>query len=938
MDHGALGTLLLDTHLRQRSNRRGSGNLMKQTVLGIMLLALFGAYAQSPHQIAIVATPDAAPLAVDRGAAGLWQTLKKLHTRASLLMVTAHPDDEDGGMLAYESRGQGARVALLTLNRGEGGANVMSPDFFDALGLVRTEELLAAGRYYGVQQYWTRVIDYGFSKTKEEALGQWTHDRVLADVVRVIRMNRPLVITSVFMGGPSDGHGNHQVAGQMAKEAFDAAGDPSKFPEQIQAGLRPWTVLKDYARPRGTTSFNVQIPVGEYDPVIGQTYAQVARQGLGFQKSQNGGTGPLTAGEQYSTYHRFGSVIPASDKETSFFDGIDISLGGIATLVKSGDAEFLKKGLAHVNEIVEAATAAFHPAQPGKIAPQLAAGWKATDVLIEQVRTSSLTAGAKADVTYELEIKRAQFNSAINQALGMSLQATAGADGDSAGGRGGRGGGPQASFQTVIPGQAFVVQVHVVNQGAEPAKLSRLSLTTPQGENWTTQNTAVPAEPLSKGKAADWRIRVTVPAGAGFTRPYFTRPNIEQTYYDLKVPEYLNRPLSPYPVSAWLDYTYDGANVRLGQVVQAVARVTGPGTVMNPLIVAPAVSVAMAPSAGVAPLDGKSFKLSATIHSNVKGPAEGKLRLDLPAGWKSAPATAAFTTAKDGDEQSLVFQVTPAKLEEKPYAITAVAEYGGREYKEGYRTVGYAGLRPYNLYRPSDYRTTGVNVKMAAGLKIGYIEGSGDDVPQALESLGVKVTFLTASDLAGGDLRKFDVIVLGVRAYAVREDLKTNNARLIDYVKAGGVAIVQYNTPEYDHNYGPYPYTMGGNPEEVTDEASAVQILNPRNPVFTWPNKITAKDFERWVEERGSKFLRAWDDHYEALLEMHDAGQEPQKGGLVYARYGKGVYIYNAYAFYRQLPEGVPGAFRIFANLLSLPRHPEIAPKPTPAAAAATKK
>src|SRR6266581_2157007 len=248
------------------------------------------ALAQSPNSTLIQPSTVDREIPFNRGSPALWQSLKKLHTRASLMMITAHPDDEDGGMLAYESRGQGARVSLLTLNRGEGGANVMSPDYFDALGLVRTMELLAAGRYYGIDQYWTRVIDYGFSKTKEESIGKWTHDRVLYDVVRVVRVTRPLVITSVFVGGPTDGHGNHQTAGAMAQEVFKAAGDPNVFPDQIAAGLKPLTPLKDYAHTPwfgnddGKLVVNVSVPEGDYDPVLGMSYVQIAREGLGLQK------------------------------------------------------------------------------------------------------------------------------------------------------------------------------------------------------------------------------------------------------------------------------------------------------------------------------------------------------------------------------------------------------------------------------------------------------------------------------------------------------------------------------------------------------------------------------------------------------------------------------------------------------------------------------
>ncbi|HYL15910.1 MAG TPA: PIG-L family deacetylase, partial [Terriglobales bacterium] len=454
-------------------------------------------------------------------------------------------------------------------------------------------------------------------------------------------------------------------------------------------------------------------------------------------------------------------------------------------------------------------------------------------------------------------------------------------------------------------------------------QLESIVLETPQGESWTIDPAKKTGGTLKGNQSMDMRFTVHAAPNAGFTRPYFTRPDIEQAYYDIQNPKYLNLSTIPYPLSARLRFSFNGVPFELSQVVQSITRLTGPGAVAEPLIVGPAISVSIAPQAGIVPLSARSFDLSVTVHSNVKGPAKGTVKLDLPEGWKAPEQP--FSTAKDGEDQTLSFQVTPARLEEKPYAITAVAAYNGQEYKEGYHTVGYPGLRPYNLYRPSTYHTTGVNVRVAPALSVGYIMGAGDDVPQSLASLGINVHFLTAGDLASGNLSKFDAIILGVRAYAVREDLKTYNGHILDYVRNGGVVIVQYNTPEYDHNYGPYPYKMGPNPEEVTDEHSQVEILVPANPVFTWPNKITDQDFQNWVEERGSKFLASWDAAYEPLLETHDPGQEPQKGGLLYAKYGKGVYIYNAYAFYRQLPEGVPGAYRLFANLISLAKNPQVA-------------
>src|SRR3977135_470686 len=362
----------------------------------LLLLSIQPLSGQSPYASSVKPAVVPVELPINRGSTALWQSLKKLRTRASLIMITAHPDDEDGGMLTYESRGQGARVTLLTLNRGEGGANVMSSNYFDGLGLIHTAQLLAADRYYGVDQYWTRVVDYGFSKTKAESIAKWTHDRVLYDVVRVVRMNRPLVITSVFVGAPTDGHGNHQTPGAMAQEVFKAAGDPNVFPDQIAAGLRPWTPLKDYAHTPwfgnddGKLAVNVSVPEGDYDPVLGMSHVQISREGLGYQKSQTGGGMIPKAGAVGSTYHRFGSVVSVEDKESSFFDGIDVSLMGIATLAKSGKSDFLLAGLKHLNGVVESAMADFSIARPEKIAPKLAEGWKQTEELVQQVKSSQL--------------------------------------------------------------------------------------------------------------------------------------------------------------------------------------------------------------------------------------------------------------------------------------------------------------------------------------------------------------------------------------------------------------------------------------------------------------------------------------------------------------------------------------------------------------------
>ncbi len=900
----------------------------------------------------VEANPNAHKIAINRGAAALWRSLRELHTRASLIMFTAHPDDEDGGVLAYESRYMGADTTLFSLNRGEGGQNVMSSDFWDQLGLVRTEELLAADRYYGVHQYFSRVADFGFTKTKEEALQKWGYERVLYDSVRAVRIARPLVVTSVFAGNVSDGHGQHQVAGQMAQEVYKAAADPKMFPDQIRDGLRPWAPLKVYVRLpfatvtekgvydyatghwaparfrnyvdntwiEGKPSPTLEIPEGQYSPALGLSYIQVGRLGLDQQKSQNGGIAMPEPGPDSTAYHLYASRVPTSSTEKSFFDGIDISLMGIADYAPASQTEWIRDRLRSINSLVERAIQNFSVDAPDKIAPTLADGLLQTEALIREIQQKPLPEDARYNMLHELNIKRVQFNTALLEALGISIEANVLNNTRSANAHYYRG--AAETFQAAIPGQSFSVKVHLANQGTDPVGVEDVRLVTTPDKDWKLAAEGPSPSHLSGGEADDVRFAVTVSVDATITKPYFSRPNFEQPYYNISNPEYLNLPLMPYPLSAKATFTYRGADITVDQVVQTMHRITGRGPMSNPMIVSPAISVWVSPAAGVVPLSSKSLEVTAVIHSNVQGPAEGSVSLQLPAGWISTPRQANFATRQNGDEENISFKITPGNIQAKPYQITAEASYQGHTYSSGSISVGYPGLRPYPYYRDASYRATGVDLHLPPGMKVGYVTGTGDDVPASLEDIGIYVHFLSAQEIATGDLDSFNAIILGVRAYAVRPELKTFNDRLLDYVKSGGTLIVQYNTPEFDHNYGPYPYELSSNPEKVIDEGSKVVLLEPSYPALTWPNKITVHDFDNWVEERGHGFMRNWDPRYTALTETHDPDQAPQKGGLLVASYGKGFYVYDGYALYRQLPEGVPGAFRIFANLISLSSNP----------------
>ncbi|NDJ13626.1 MAG: PIG-L family deacetylase [Acidobacteriia bacterium] len=910
-----------------------------------------------------MAEGDAIDLHVDRGAAGMARILREIRTRASLALVVAHPDDEDGGMLVWESRGVGARTLQLTLNRGEGGQNEMSSDTYDAMGLVRTQELLQADRYYGVEQFFTRAIDYGFSKTREEALDKWGHDRVLADVVRVLRMTRPLVITSVFIGNPTDGHGNHQVAGQVAQEAFVMAGDPTKFPEQLQEGLRPWSPLKMYGRTPfaditkdGMYDYAIDkyVPVRFFDYIAqkwttekplptltidegkviagtGLTATQIAREGWGLQKSQNGGgtlPNPVPASV---SYHRYGSRVtsPNQDQpnqEQTFFDGIDVTLNGIAALA-TGDTQFLKTGLAAIAAKADQAFAQYSPEKPAAIAPLLADGLKGTRELMAQVKASKLAEPGKSDVLFELGVKEKQFAKGLVAALQLSLNTAVSAQlqmpAPSAGGRG-RGMGMMrgSAFTMAIPGQAFAIEATAFNMGAEPVALDDVTVLASDGKNWSVMPQGTPSHYLTPAKQEMWRMTVKVPVDAAITRPYYKRDSTEQPYHDLLDPRYRNLPTVPYPLTARAKLTYRGVSFEMEQVVQTSERVAGIGQMQQPLMVAPAISVGLGLPGGALPLTSKSLSLTATVHSNVKGSAQGTLRLALPAGWRSEPAEAPFTMARDGEDRVISFNVIPTNVKAQPYSISGVAEYNGQKYAEGYRMAGYPGVRNYPFYTAATYRAMGVDVKTVSGLRLGYLPGTGDDVPKAIENLGHEVRVLATTDLTQGDLSGYDAIVLGVRAYAVRADLKSANGRLLDYVKNGGVLVVQYNLQDFDHNYGPYPFELGSNPQKVVDEANAVTFLEPNHPLFSWPNKIGIDDFKGWEEERGHGFMKTWDKQYTALVETHDPEQDAQKGGLLVARYGKGFYIYDAFAIHRQLPAGVTGAFRLLGNMISLKKNP----------------
>jgi LmbE family N-acetylglucosaminyl deacetylase len=889
-----------------RFRRRGP-TALAWCVVAVALVLTTGASAQLPQ---------------DSGAAGTWHWLQKLATTASLMHTTAHPDDEHGGMLAWASRGIGARVSLTTLNRGESGDNAIGPQLFDGLGLIRTEELAVSNRYYGVdRQYFTSVVDYGFSKRLEEAFDKWDREHVLRDLVRIIRTERPLVIVSRFQGNQRDGHGNHQAAGLLTQQAFAAAADPSIFPDHVAAGLRPWQAKRLYiGGMREDEAWTVRVDTGQYSPWLGDSFDNVARTGLSFQRSQNSGRLTRSSGASYGYYKRVGPGADAGAREPDFFTGIDTSIAGLFKGLGRPEPATAPAVLQPVHAAVQEAMRAFDGRDPSAIVPALARGLAAA-------RVASQALAADPDAALILSRKVEQFQAAINAALGLDLTAEAQP------GTGSGPTGPLAAFApppvmgAVVPGQTFDVRVQMSSGGRVPIAPETVTLDVDQG--WRVRDAATPAAaaPLGQGHVLRRRFAVTLDAETPIsTRPYFSRTSIQESVYRSSDARQFGRATTAAPAEAVIRYRVHDVPVEIRAIVRRREARLPYGFVMRELRVVPAVSLTVAPATAIVPLAAARQRVRVTVdvlNSRDSGSA-GTLALRVPPGWTTQPEEARFAFTRAGERATYTFDVSMPRIEDRRYELLAVATVDGREYTEGFEEIDVRDLETRHLYRPATIGVRGIDVAVVPGIKVGYVMGVGDQVPQGIRQLGYDVTLLDERALASADLRHYDAIVTGTRAYAVRDDLKTHNQRLQDYVRNGGHLIVLYNTSELvPSQFAPFPGELTARAEEVSEEDSPVEILAADASMLNTPNRITRADFEGWVEQRGSKFWSAWDAAYTPIIATHDKEQAPQAGGWLWAPSGKGHYTYFAYALHRQLPYGVPGAYRILANLLAVGHAPK---------------
>jgi LmbE family N-acetylglucosaminyl deacetylase len=870
------------------------------------------------------AASDGSRPMVDSGVAGLEQALRKLKTTARMIHTTAHPDDEDSGMLALEARGLGANVLLLTLNRGEGGQNKTGSELFDSLGVLRTLELLAADNYYGVDQRFTRVVDFGFSKTADETFNQWRgHDIALADMVRVIRTYRPDVLVARFQGNPRDGHGHHQASGIFTREAFKAAADPARFPDQIKEGLLPWQVKKLYmGGMRPNEDYTLRLDTGAYDPALGISYAQIARVGYSRHLSQGDGRDQGPAGHNYIYYKLLESLVKTpgttGGRENDFFDGIDTTLSGLAARLggEESNVPFLKPVLADLERLVSQAEAAFTPDNPARAATPLLAGLDQVRNLIPKIRGSDLSASAKLDLLTALGTKESQFMNAGNLALGVTMEATVDSSGSDEP-QEGAAAAQRATMSLAVPGQVFSLTARLYNRSKRPISPVDVRLSLPEG--WKIEEINRDLKDLGPGEAGSVRFRVAVPDKAQLTRPYWHRDNTQEAIYTIDQPGDVTLPFPRPPVRAIASYSLAGAAGEITSVamVRFVDPIYGPGE--RPLAVGPPVSIELQPATQLLAVgEEHTSDVVVGIRNNTMGPATATLRLEVPGEWKVEPKTQPVSFAKGGEFASFVFKVTPAVPREARYTIKAIVQYNGKEYSEGYSVIWRYDLGTFYYYQPAIQRISSIRLTVPAQLRVGYIMGAGDDIPETLRQLGINVETIGPSYLATGDLSRFDTIVVGIRAYDVRGDVKDNNKRLLDFVSQGGTLVVQYNQSVGAFNAGGFtPYPATASAKRVTVEEAPVEILAPGDSIFHYPNEIKSSDFDGWVQERGVYFMDKWDPRFTALMSSHDPGEDPLPGGLLRAGYGRGVYIYTGYAFFRQLPAGVPGAVRLFVNIIA---------------------
>jgi LmbE family N-acetylglucosaminyl deacetylase len=851
--------------------------------LFMVLSAVLMITAISDHSLA-----QLQPIPEDEGANGFGLALRKLPRVGSFMYICAHPDDENNALYAKLGRGEGFRTGLLTLTRGDGGQNEIGPELFQALGVLRTEELASMHRFDLAEQFFSRAFEFGYSFSVEETFQKWGREEIIRDIVRVLRTFRPTVVLTMNPTGTGGGQ-HHQASAQLAAEAFRLAGDSSQFPEQIAEGLRPWRPLRLFQSKNpsigGTVTGDVVIDLGGYDPLLGESYAEFGTRARSLHRCQGMGSLPRPMDLKVG-YFLTSSTVDSSRMSTSFFDQIDTSLQVISSLDPSLESSVNLLG-GYIDWAMEAHQRANY-----------SSAVKAVMTGLDLVRTMRFQT-VNAEARFLLEKKEQDFLDAARKGNFIYLDALM----------------METTDSLVTPGETFKVGVQFQSRGeGNEIEAVTASLITPPG--WTAT--------LIQENGDLFVFQIQVPEDAAPTKPFWYRKDLTVDRYSTEEGYTGIETYVPAPVIAKVTYLSNGISASVTKPVHYrwFDRETG-GEMRSEIAVAPKVSVSFDNSRSVVTLGNqRPCKMKVTLTSFSKDELDAVLNLSAPAGWKlNSSKTSVKLTGENDSKVVNVILTPPSGLKKGEFYLKASAAVGTENFDQEVKKIAYHHIRSRQFYSPAEVVVSVVDVKMPANLKVGYIMGNGDMVGVATEQLGADVTYLTEDDLMAGNLSQYDVIITGVRAYLSRNDLIQNNSRLLDYVKNGGHMVVQYNKYELmREQFTPYPAKINRPHDRITVEEAPVRILEPRHQVFRTPNRISDADWRYWVQERGLYFFGEWDSHFIPLLEIQDPwpyNNDPKKGSLMFTDYGRGSYIYTGLAFFRQLPQGVEGAYRLWANLIS---------------------
>jgi LmbE family N-acetylglucosaminyl deacetylase len=787
------------------------------------------------------------------------QELKKLPVLGSVLYIAAHPDDENTRLLAYLAQEKHYRTGYLALTRGDGGQNLIGNEQGELLGLIRTQELLAARRVDGAEQFFTRAKDFGFSKGPEETLRIWDKEKVLGDVVWVIRKFRPDVMICRFPTTGEGGHGHHTSSAILAQEAFTAAADPKRFPEQLKY-VQPWQAKRllwntfNFGGNDMTRPDQFKIDVGVYNPLLGKGYGEIAADSRSNHKSQGFGTA-----KQRGQSFEFFKTILGEAPHTDLMDGINTTW----KRVQGGDAINIR-----INDLLKS----FNPAETTKSLPLLMDIYSSVQKLTDP---------------YWKAQKIKELNLLIPACAGLWLES-------------------YAVNPTYAIGDSISIRNQVINQLGSNVKLVDIEA----GDQKTTFNTLLPAnQPFNTESKT---------LAQNITQPYWLNGTQTGGSYPVANQELVGNPENPdMPAANWR-FVINGQIFTLHRPLMYKYVSPVRGEVYQPLEITPPVTANLDQQVYIfSNNQPKQIVVKLKSFTN----SSGSVSLKAPAGWKVTPTDASFTGKKSGDEWSAAFSVSSGGISKNETdTIQAITQVNGKSFTQGIHQINYEHIPNITYFPPAQAKLVNADLKVS-GKRIGYLPGAGDLVPEALQQVGYQVSILSENEILNGNLANFDAIIIGVRAFNINNRLTVEEPKLLDYVKNGGNLLVQYNTNAnlVTNQIGPYPFRVVN--VRVTNENAPVTLLSPNDPILNYPNKITSQDFKGWIQERGIYFASDIDPKYRTVLEMNDPNEQPNKGALLVADYGKGRFVYTSLVFFRELPAGVPGAYRLFINLISKPKN-----------------